>query len=285
MTCYNPVSGFRTPHGVVFSALRRHDILGPIEIACGQCLGCRLRRAQDWALRVMHEAQMHDENCFVTLTYRDEALPAGGSLQYSDFQLFMRRVRKWRPARFFMCGEYGPETLRPHYHACLFGVSFDDQVVAGKSGAGKVFYRSARLDSFWQLGHATVQPLTPASAAYTARYVVDKVTGDGAAAYYGDRVPEFSHCSLKPGIGATWFARYGSDVFPRDYAVMDGQEKAVPKYYDRLIRRAKDVRMDEVEYQRELRGRKCAADSTPERLSVRQTVREAAVKSKVRSGV
>lgn len=282
MTCYNPVAGFRTPHGVVFSALRRHDILGPIEIACGQCIGCRLRRAQDWALRVMHEAQMHDENCFVTLTYADEHLPAGGSLDYGHFQLFMRRLRRDVKVRFFMCGEYGPATERPHYHACLFGVSFPDQVVAGKSGAGKVFYRSKLLDSYWQLGHATVQPLNPSTAAYTARYVVDKLTGDAGAEAYGERVPPFSHCSLKPGIGARWYERYGGDVLPRDTAVMDGRAMQVPKYYDKLMRRSKDVRMDEVEFQREIRGRKCAADSTPERLAVRETVRKAALRNKRR---
>ena len=83
MSCYHPIAGFRTPHGVVFSELRRHDILGSIEIACGQCIGCRMRRASDWALRVMHEASLWDENCFVTLTYGRDKLPPLGSLGVS----------------------------------------------------------------------------------------------------------------------------------------------------------------------------------------------------------
>ena len=93
MSCYHPLKGFRTPSGVVFSELGRHDILGDIEIPCGQCIGCRMRRASDWTLRVMHEASLHSENCFVTLTYGRDKLPPDGSLEHRDFQLFMKRLR------------------------------------------------------------------------------------------------------------------------------------------------------------------------------------------------
>ena len=110
MSCYHPLKGFRTPSGVVFSELGRHDILGDIEIPCGQCIGCRMRRASDWTIRVMHEASLHSENCFVTLTYGRDKLPPDGSLEHRDFQLFMKRLRfhAKRPVRFYMCGEYGP---------------------------------------------------------------------------------------------------------------------------------------------------------------------------------
>ena len=61
------------------------------------------------------------------------------------------------------------------------------------------------------------------SAAYIARYCVQKVTGQLAESHYRvitedgeiiDREPEFNHMSLKPGIGAEWLKRYKSDVFP-----------------------------------------------------------------------
>lgn len=124
MTCYHPIKAFRTASGVSFSELGRDDHLGDIELPCGRCVGCRLRRANEWALRVMHEAKLHPANCFVTLTYRDEDLPENGSLRHRDFQLFMKRLRKRADVRFYMCGEYGEQKLRPHYHACLFGVDY-----------------------------------------------------------------------------------------------------------------------------------------------------------------
>lgn len=294
MACYRPVAAFRTPDGIVFSESRRHDIIGRIDIPCGQCLGCRLRRARDWSLRCLHEASLFEDNCFVTLTYGRDKLPPDGSLCYRDYQLFMMRLRKElfpRRIRFFMCGEYGPLNLRPHYHACLFNVDFPDKVQAGKSGAGEVYFNSPLLDKLWSHGRCSVQPLTRQSAAYCARYIVDKVTGDAAEGHYsfadGDgvlrfRTPEFSRCSLKPGIGARWFERFGRDVFPHDYVVADGQKFAPPKYYDKLMRRSGDARMDAVEFAREKRARSASADNTDERLAVREVVHRARVRNQKR---
>lgn len=69
----------------------KHEIF---TIPCGQCVGCRLEHSRRWAVRMMHEAQMHDKNCFITLTYNDQYLPADGSLHLDHFQKFMKRLRK-----------------------------------------------------------------------------------------------------------------------------------------------------------------------------------------------
>ncbi|MEO5355656.1 MAG: hypothetical protein H7835_21005, partial [Magnetococcus sp. XQGC-1] len=93
----------------------------------GQCVGCRLERSRQWAIRVMHEASQHEHNCFITLTYNDDNLPANGSLNYRHFQNFMKRLRKYYvefTVRFYMCGEYGENFARPHYHACIFAIMF-----------------------------------------------------------------------------------------------------------------------------------------------------------------
>lgn len=239
MTCYHPIDAFRTRDGVVFSEKSRHDIIGDIRLPCGQCIGCRLRRARDWAVRIDHEARCWSNNCFVTLTYGRDKVPAGGSLDYRDFQLFMKRLRAHFkvPVRFFMCGEYGPLNLRPHYHACLFNCDFSDKVVAGKSGAGAVFFNSPLLEKLWSHGRVSVQDLNSSTANYCARYIVDKVTGDAAEAHYSSvdsdgvlhrRVPEFCRCSLKPGIGSVWYDKFAGDVYPGDYVVQEGDKFAPP---------------------------------------------------------
>lgn len=262
---------------------------------------------------------MHPFNCFVTLTYSDEHLPSDGSLRYRDFQTFMKRLRQaaihsqagircgvsrtgpWAGpsgsvavstgsaasrVRFFMCGEYGPSTLRPHYHACLFNVDFTDSYPAGKSGAGKVFHRSPTLERLWPLGHSTVQVLNPQTAGYCARYVVDKVTGDAADAHYSHvdadgvisrRTPEFCRCSLRPGIGSAWFERYGADVVRGDSVVVEGVEASPPRYYDKLEKRKKLVGWDSTEFAREQRAKAGWQDQTPERLAVREEVHKARV--------
>lgn len=286
MSCYKPLRAFKTPGGVVFNELSRHDILGRIDLPCGQCIGCRLKRARDWSFRIMHEASLHADNCFVTLTYGRDKVPAGGSLDYRDFQLFMKRVRKASPnkVRFFMCGEYGPLNLRPHYHAILFNINFNDRVPIGKSAAGVVYFDSPKLRDLWSHGHVSVQDVNQQAAAYCARYIVDKVTGDAAEAHYAGRVPEFCHCSLKPGIGADWFRKFHTDVYPHDFVVVDGTKYSPPKYYDRLKRRLNpaSVELDRIEFARQERAKLAFADNTAERLATREVVHKARVRNQKR---
>lgn len=294
MSCYRPIQGYRTPHGVVFSELRRYDILGSIEVSCGQCIGCRMRRASDWSLRVMHEASLYGRNCFVTLTYGRGELPPDASLEHGDFQRFMKRLRKAKrvPVRFYMCGEYGPLNQRPHYHACLFNVDFEDKVPAGKSASGMVFYSSAELARLWSHGIVSVQDLTPETASYCARYIMKKALGENAKTAYASvdedgvitqRRPEYACMSLKPGIGARWFEKYRRDVFPHDFVVQNGQERQVPKYYDRLLKRSKVFELDQVEFARQERAEAAAPDNTDARRQVREAVHLAKVSTLNRS--
>lgn len=282
MPCYKPLKAYKTRDGIVFAALKRHDIQGELELPCGQCIGCRMRRASDWSLRVMHEAQLWQHNCFVTLTYAPGNLPAEGSLEHRDFQLFIKRLRKRhnKPVRFYMAGEYGPETQRPHYHACLFNRNFYDRKPAGTSESGAEFFDSEELTEIWGLGRASVQDLTAETASYCARYIMKKVLGHNAENAYDwidkegevhKRKPEYAAMSLKPGIGAEWFKQYQRDVFPSDTCVQNGVIRQTPKYYDQL---AKETALDTdlIQYKRQQRAAKHQANNTPERLKVRETV-------------
>lgn len=295
MACYHPLRAYRTPGGVVFSELGREDILGDIELPCGQCIGCRMRRASDWELRVMHEASLHADNCFVTLTYAPGKLPPYGSLCHDDFRLFMKRLRRFfrRPVRFYMCGEYGSERGRPHYHACLFGVAFADMVLAGVSKSGSDFFSSEDLTKLWPHGLSTVQPLVRETASYCARYIMKKVLGEAAKTAYtvidGDGVmhdikPEYACMSLKPGIGARWFERYARDVFPLDSVVDNGVKRRVPRYYDKLAAR-RGVDLEDIEFARSKRAKEAVADSSPQRLKVREEVDLARVSTLARDNL
>lgn len=297
MSCYSPIKAFRTASGIAFVERKGNDYLGSIELPCGMCIGCRMRRASDWSLRVMHEAQMWSDNCFVTLTYGPGNLPPGSSLEHRDFQLFMKRVRKrtGKPVRFYMCGEYGPVGGRPHYHACLFNVDFrSDRVPAGTGSSGSLFYESKELSDLWQLGRCTVQDLVPETASYCARYIMKKVLGVDAKTAYDvvdedgvitRRRPEYAAMSLKPGIGALWFERYGrTDVYPQDFVIQDGVERRPPKYYDKLMKRSlSGAVIDKVQIAREARLAKPNPDNTDERRKVREIVHLAKISTLNRS--
>lgn len=220
----------------------------------------------------MHEASLHENNVFVTLTYKE----APESLNYVDYPLFMRRLRKARGyARFFCAGEYGEENARPHYHAVLFGVSFGDGVYLGKSPAGFRLYRSDELSALWKLGHCSYGDVTFNSAAYVARYVMKKVTGDASEAHYAGRMPEFCRMSLKPGIGERWLDKYWSDVFPQGKVVSRGHLANAPRYYRkkfaaRFPELARSQSFDQLE---EKAGR--LEEEAPSRLAAKEAVNEA----------
>ena len=294
MACFSPLDAWQTDDGdIVFK--ERGRIKRPLQLPCGQCVGCRLERSRRWAMRCVHESQMHDASSFVTLSYVDDNVPT--SLRYSDFQKFMKRLRKQFPrSRFFMCGEYGETNHRPHFHACLFGVYFTDRVLYSNSGPLPL-YRSATLEKLWRFGFSTVGDVTFESAGYCARYVMKKVTGEAAKEHYlrcdvrtGELVnvvPEFCRMSLKPGIGLPWLEKYFGDVYgwEKDQVIMQGFPSKPPRYYDKKIEFIWPELFDDIEFRRYKRSGRCSEDSTRERLLVRAGVARARTRPCPASGI
>jgi len=221
---------------------------------------------------------MHERNCFLTLTYSNESLPPDGSLRLEDWQKFARRVRKSvGPFRFLHCGEYGEENLRPHYHACVFGLDFSGDRFVFKVSRGNTLWRSPTLESLWPFGFATIGALSFESAAYVARYVMKKATGPLAEKRYSrldpktgevwQVRPEYVTMSRRPGLGSTWFDRYASDVFPADEVVHEGRRFRPPRFYTSKLPEA-EVEGLKLERRRKVMSRK--ADLTQERLAVRE---------------
>lgn len=282
MPCFTPLKAYRAPGGGVAFDSKKGYSDRPFELACGQCRGCRAERARQWAVRCVHESQMHvrfdtfagafvPHNCFVTLTYSDKCLPPDGGLCVRDWQLFAKRVRKeLGPFRFFHCGEYGDLNKRPHYHACMFGVDFLDRIYLKGSGENMLFL-SPSLERLWGLGQVSVGNLVYESAAYVARYVVKKLTGERASEYGGRRAP-YVTMSRRPGIGSTWFDKFMGDVYPSDEVVHKGKKHLPPKYYDSKLPEAE---LEFYKRKRRAAAAKRAADLSPERLRVRERIAEA----------
>jgi len=303
MPCYHPVAAYRTENGDLFFGsvperfrLAEHRFrVEALDLPCGQCVGCRLERSRQWAVRCVHEASLFRDNCFITLTYDPANLPVGGSLCYADFQRFLKRLRRrfsGTTIRFFAGGEYGENFGRPHFHACIFGFDFPDRTFLFTSPSGARVDRSPLLESLWPSGFCSVGDVTFESAAYVARYVMGKVTGPSAAAHYTfldpetgeliERVPEFCHMSLKPGIGSAWYERYRSDLFPHDYVVVNGSKCSVPRYYSKKFEKDSPLEFADLKLVREARSRVRLSDSTDRRLSDAEIVKTASMRSLVR---
>lgn len=315
MPCYSPLHAYRgkaTDEGKCVVVWKRSDSWKGerLDLPCGQCIGCRLERSRQWATRCVHEAQMHAENSFITLTYDDAHLPRGSqicetcvrphvkekSVCVSDFQRFMKRLRKYaqKKIRFFHCGEYGEFLGRPHYHALLFGIAFDDVRYFSERNGSRV-YTSETLSRLWPFGYSVIGDVSFESAAYVARYVLKKVTGEKAIEHYAGRAPEYITMSRRPGIGSTWYDKFKSDVYPHDRISVRGNFVRPPRFYDGLLGREDPSALAQLKINRELNAcgkfvsdvlsdgtRIRIPDNSDDRLRVKEEVKLAQVKNLVR---
>jgi hypothetical protein len=303
MACFHSLQAFRklncfTDKGksvIVFHRPMKHGTYEEIELPCGQCVGCRLERSRQWAVRCLHESRLHDRNCFITLTFNDESLnarPNPATVDVRDFQLFMKRLRFrfGQGIRFFHCGEYGELYGRPHYHACLFGFDFPDKV-HWKTVNEFPLYTSKILQELWPYGFSSIGSVSFESAAYVARYIMKKINGEKAFEHYtkydretGEilltRKPEYVTMSRRKGIGKLWIDKYLSDVYVNgeDSVMIRGLKLRPPKYYDSQFEIISPSDLELIKLERKRKAALHADDCTPARLRVREKVQLARLK-------
>lgn len=295
MACTNPLTGYRSkwinPSGkraIVFnSKLALDDSI--LQIPCGRCMGCRLEKSRQWAVRIMHEASLHEQNVFATLTYSPENLPLNKSINVETFQNFMKRLRiECGPCRFFHCGEYGEKNERPHYHAILFGMDFDDKLMHKKSESGEWLFKSEKLEKIWKLGHCLLGSVTFESAAYVARYVTKKITGEPAKLHYmnydketgeilGYRRPEYVTMSRNPGIGSKWIEQHMENTYGdgEGSVLMRNKLMRPPKYYDEQVKKMDEERFEGIKNVRDAKATERGKEWSSRRLRAKARVIEA----------
>lgn len=227
-----------------------------IPFKCGQCIECRLVKRRELAIRIEHEATMRGPSTFVTLTYDDDHLPQHGQLRKRDLQLFLMRLRKSLGGvgqlRYVAVGEYGERTLRPHFHAIIFGQTFaDDRFLYQRSHAGDLYF-SKFLAKSWTYGVHTIADYSFDCGSYMAKYLVkqergahvvprllfaDPDTGEVVRANPEFRLASKGHRAGQ-GIGASWFREFFmSDVYPHGSVVTSkGSRAPVPRYYKELLK-------------------------------------------------
>ena len=330
MPCYKPLEAFQyltpKPNGKAEIIFKR-PIDRPykeIELPCGQCIGCRILRTISWAMRIQHEIDVpakdkdgnniveQYKNCFITLTYDDKHLPQDHSLYHEHFQKFLKRFRKAiypKKIRFFMCGEYGDDTWRPHYHAIIFGYDFTEGIKykgnwhnrrqrIQESEVGNPYYISSFLKELWGMSknYPIIAEANFDTAAYVARYCTKKITGEKADEHYNRQIidwneytgevlemfetqllPEYSSSSKKPGIGKGWWEKYKTDTYS-NYLINNGKKTPVPKYYDKLLEMEDEVQLKAMKVARQLALINKKEELTPERLKQRHEVKKKQMK-------
>ena len=264
MSCYRPMvaspTGEKTAKGKPvyrFHGLTKDGKLNPGEIVipCGRCLGCRLDYSRKWADRMMLELETVKKAVFVTLTYSEDVVPLafdpdtgeafGRTLRKKDCQDFIKRLRQHLPdvhVSYFLAGEYGPSTLRPHYHAIIYGISLEDlsdRKQTGKNDLGQPYFESKWFSDIWSFGRVVLSDVSYETCAYVARYVIKKA--QSSAEYTPEDIgldPEFVLMSKNPAIGKRYLEEHPNALDFDNITVptLDGAKKIqVPAYYLRLL--------------------------------------------------
>lgn len=161
----------------------KHDIQTEVTVPCGKCPNCTARRVSAWSFRLMQQNKIAHSAMFLTLTYSTKTVPITNngfmSLDKTHIQLFMKRLRKAQcgskksPIKYYICGEYGGRTNRPHYHAIMFNAKVE------------------LIQDAWQYGSVHYgMDVNEASVGYTLKYMskptrIPMHRND-------DRLPEFS---------------------------------------------------------------------------------------------
>lgn len=175
---------------------------GQVPFGCGQCTHCRINKRRLWTARMILESYLHPYSAFVTLTYAPEHLPADGSLSKKHYQDWLKRLRYFlgdEKVRYYLVGEYGDQTFRPHYHAILFGFP---PCAFNSKWTEKCMCSSCKIiRESWTFGASQVGTCEPDSIHYVTGYISKKMTKKEDPRL-GNRMPEFARMSLKPGIGS-----------------------------------------------------------------------------------
>lgn len=165
-----------------------NDVYGTYVFQTGSILGklyeyhCYLAKAKQSAFNAHYAAK-------VTSWYSqvDKPFLFVPLLYYRDAQNFLKRLRKKlysidkdEKIRYYIIGEYGTKSLRPHWHLLLFtnsdkiSKSFVDtrSEVVSLRRSDRCFYTNSIISSCWRFGYSTVDKADAKVGGYVASYVV-----------------------------------------------------------------------------------------------------------------
>jgi len=270
MSCNNPIKCYRTVKADETTGKRPVVFRPPVgepytlmSVPCTKCNGCQKDRTIEWGIRCHHEAQQHESNQFLSLSYDKKNLPKDKMLDRRHLQLFFKRLRKntGQKIKFMYCGEYGERTWRAHYHAIIFGLEIDDLTYCKTGKNGDPLYTSKKIDATWGLGMVICGHVSFASSQYVAKYINKRSHILKRLREASNFVAPFGQSSQ--GLGIDWLKKYYKDVYPNDYITIDGNKYKVPKGYDKWMEQNHPEELKEVkrnrykkmmEYQKEKGG-------------------------------
>lgn len=222
-----------------------------ISIPCGKCVDCKKKYQNSITIRIIEELKCWSKSSFVTLTYSEANLPqyvnpetgeTHGTLVKEHFQKWLKRFRsayyfkyKKKPKfKYFLCGEYGPRTFRPHAHVIFFGLDrleLNDAIADWQNRYGFVDYEKIDLTS-------------TKSLANTGRYIgkySSKGVFENPLVELGLVAPTFR--LMSKGLGLSYIEKNKKyhlsgnidDITDKYNYCLNGVKYSLPRYYKTKI--------------------------------------------------
>lgn len=220
------------------------------KVKCGKCEICRARRAKDWSIRLICEAKYHKKVSFITLTFDNKILLSkdkkinkykaetsfifhiNNSKEY--FKKFIKRLRKKYKDKYisyYHIGEYGEKTKRPHHHAIIFGINFEeDRKETNRSKTGHIQYESTTLNELWGAGKCTIQDANENNIIYSAQYINKKQKMD-------KRYKSIFSFSNRSKISQKWAIRNHQELRKGYIETKDKKKFPIPETFKNLIKK------------------------------------------------
>lgn len=289
MPCEAPIRAYQAAGGgpLTFNVPnpnRHATTYKALDVPCGTCILCRNETARQWAVRIAHEAQQWPDNAFVTLTYSDENIPPHGSLQYQDLVKFWKRLRKQTGSlKYYAVGEYGDKTLRPHYHAAIFGHDFTTNRIMIREKPTRL-WTSPILEEAWGLGQVSVGKLTFETARYTASYVTKKLKSKQQYVRVDEATGELIQLQqprafMSKNIARDWWDAWKQGTIDHDRVVINGRPQKPPRAYDKWLGGEQPEKLEQIKEQR----KRQALQLTPEQARAHARNAHARAKNKSKS--
>lgn len=248
MLCLHPIT-IKNPNWG--TSKQTNDDMLYIKVPCGKCIACQNNRRSSWVLRNRYQNLHSESSIFVTLTYSDENIPLTKNqeftLDYEDVKKFMKRLRKKFPdssLKYFLCGEYGSHTFRPHYHAIIYNLPLLT------NGKDFIEYYNKIIADTWSLGHVTSSVVTDARIGYITKYIIKS---DEDRKKYQESEIKHPKLLVSRGIGEGLEARVSSQsgtlrFFGRSYCV---PRYVADKFEEACSGRAAEFKRNRAEFARQ----------------------------------
>lgn len=187
-------------------------------LPCGKCGNCIRKRSIEWSFRLMEESKQWSSTSFITLTYDELNVPKDG-VSKDEITKFLKKLRHLCNFKYYLVSEYGPTTLRPHYHALFF---HDLQP--------EYFFK--HVEDCWNKGIVTIGDISQGRVMYVSNYHITK------AFHPTSQNDNFVHMSK--GLGKSWITDKRLDFFHETgnmYAThYDGYRLPLPRYFkDKIL--------------------------------------------------